>query len=511
MNEPNPILAFTNTQNIDYYNGVIGSFVFKETQPVVYSSYNYAENGVLYCASATEKGVTGGGGSGGGQHRAVTDSMYYIHTDHLGSYCAITSPSKQVVQREHFDPWGNYRLIIRSKGTDEVREDSIGIGTLPTLNFTLTHRGFTGHEHYPYFKIINMNGRLYDPVIARFFSPDKYVANSTFTQDFNRYSYARNCPLMYTDPEGELLWFAPLIAIAVSAAISAASYTIQAAVAPGGLSQNWNGMNFFAATFMGAWSGAATAGIGGVIGGVSMTTGMGILKELGRAGAHATVSGLTSMAGEGKFWQGAATGAISSFTGSLTHNLPIAAQIGASTIAGGITSKISGGEFWKGAVTGFTVSAFNHTMHGIENTVEANQYVKSARAFLEDLGFPADQVKQDVVRHPSAFWGKKYAQLNNFNSYKDAFTSGHFDSHSFRWNAWQSSTREINVEGQMQGYALKYYPSRDNSIGIIRTGISHTIEAGYELWDAGFRFISGRDNVIYDMHGCNATLYLYYR
>ena len=57
MNEPNPILAFTNTQNFDYYNGVIGSFVFEETEPVVYSSYNYAENGVLYCASATEKGV----------------------------------------------------------------------------------------------------------------------------------------------------------------------------------------------------------------------------------------------------------------------------------------------------------------------------------------------------------------------------------------------------------------------------------------------------------------------
>jgi hypothetical protein len=120
---------------------------------------------------------------------------------------------------------------------------------------------------------------------------------------------------------------------------------------------------------MGAWSGAATAGIGGVIGGVSMTTGMGILKELGRAGAHATVSGLTSMAGEGKFWQGAATGAISSFTGSLTHNLPIAAQIGASTIAGGITSKISGGEFWKGAVTGFAVSTFNHAMHAVSEKI----------------------------------------------------------------------------------------------------------------------------------------------
>lgn len=36
-------------------------------------------------------------------------------------------------------------------------------------------RGFTGHEHYADMNIINMNGRLYDPVIARFFSPDNFV------------------------------------------------------------------------------------------------------------------------------------------------------------------------------------------------------------------------------------------------------------------------------------------------------------------------------------------------
>jgi hypothetical protein len=187
---------------------------------------------------------------------------------------------------------------------------------------------------------------------------------------------------MYTDPNGELVWFAPLIAIAVSAAISAASYTIQVACSPGGMS-NWNGMNFFAATFMGAWSGAATAGIGGVIGGVSMSTATGVLKELGRAGAHAAVGGLTNMASGGTFWQGAATGAISSFTGSLTHNLPIAAQIGASTIAGGVTSKISGGEFWKGAVTGFTVSAFNHALDGIQNGIVKHKFFNRLRKHYE--------------------------------------------------------------------------------------------------------------------------------
>ena len=57
MNALNPILAFTNTQNIDYYNGVIGSFVFEETEPVVQNGYTYEENGVYYCANATEKEV----------------------------------------------------------------------------------------------------------------------------------------------------------------------------------------------------------------------------------------------------------------------------------------------------------------------------------------------------------------------------------------------------------------------------------------------------------------------
>jgi len=113
---------------------------------------------------------------------AGTDSIYYIHTDHLGSYCAITNSAKQVRQRNFFEPWGN----------------AIG-----TANYSLTKRGFTGHEHYPQFKIINMNGRLYDPVIARFFSPDIYIQNPRFTQAYNRYSYALNNPLKYVDRTGQ--------------------------------------------------------------------------------------------------------------------------------------------------------------------------------------------------------------------------------------------------------------------------------------------------------------------
>ena len=111
----------------------------------------------------------------------ITNRMYNIHTDHLGSYCVLTDAGKNVVQNNRFDPWGN----------------NVG-----QADFALTYRGFTGHEHYPEFKIINMNSRLYDPVIGRFFSPDNYVQIPEFTQSFNRYSYCLNNPLKYKDPTG---------------------------------------------------------------------------------------------------------------------------------------------------------------------------------------------------------------------------------------------------------------------------------------------------------------------
>ena len=65
------------------------------------------------------------------------------------------------------------------------------------------HRGFTGHEHYDRFGIINMNARLYDPVLGRFFSPDPQVQSPFSTQGYNRYSYCGNNPVMFTDPDGE--------------------------------------------------------------------------------------------------------------------------------------------------------------------------------------------------------------------------------------------------------------------------------------------------------------------
>lgn len=47
----------------------------------------------------------------------------------------------------------------------------------------------------------NANARLYDPVIGRFFSPDPFVQAPDFTQNYNRYSYCLNNPVMFSDTD----------------------------------------------------------------------------------------------------------------------------------------------------------------------------------------------------------------------------------------------------------------------------------------------------------------------
>ena len=118
-----------------------------------------------------------------------TETMYYVHKDYLGSITAITDASGNLVESLSYDPWGRRRNPDDWTDYDVTR--------------TLFDRGFTGHEHLPIFGLINMNGRLYDPFLARFLSPDPFVQAPDYTQNYNRYSYCLNNPLKYTDPTGE--------------------------------------------------------------------------------------------------------------------------------------------------------------------------------------------------------------------------------------------------------------------------------------------------------------------
>ena len=60
-----------------------------------------------------------------------------------------------------------------------------------------------------------MNGRVYDPATAMFFSPDPFVQSPGNLSNYNRYSYVSNNPTRFTDPSGyiqanlEMPWFDP--------------------------------------------------------------------------------------------------------------------------------------------------------------------------------------------------------------------------------------------------------------------------------------------------------------
>jgi RHS repeat-associated protein len=115
---------------------------------------------------------------------------YYVYTDHLGNLLTITNATGAVIAEQNFDAWGRKRNPTNWQYT--------GVPATPTW----LYRGFTGHEHLPQFTLINMNGRLYDPIQGRMLSPDNYVPSPFSTQGYNRYGYANNNPLIYVDPDG---------------------------------------------------------------------------------------------------------------------------------------------------------------------------------------------------------------------------------------------------------------------------------------------------------------------
>lgn len=50
-----------------------------------------------------------------------------------------------------------------------------------------------------------MNGRIFDPTLARFASADPHIQHAGNMQSYNRYSYVLNNPLIHTDPTGFFL------------------------------------------------------------------------------------------------------------------------------------------------------------------------------------------------------------------------------------------------------------------------------------------------------------------
>lgn len=114
----------------------------------------------------------------------------YLHRDYQGTIMAITDANAAVVEKRLYDAWGSIIKIQDGAGNS-------------LTGLTVLDRGYTGHEHLQSVGLINMNARLYDPLIHRFLQVDNYIQDPTSTQNYNPYGYVLNNPLLYTDPSGD--------------------------------------------------------------------------------------------------------------------------------------------------------------------------------------------------------------------------------------------------------------------------------------------------------------------
>lgn len=128
------------------------------------------------------------------RHDAGEWAAYNIGRDYLGSITQIATSDGDLVEEYSYDPWGRLHDAQTLEPYPAGQEPELFLG-----------RGFTAHEHMQWFGLINMNARLYDPLTGRFLSPDPYIQAPDFSQNFNRYSYALNNPLKYTDESGEIV------------------------------------------------------------------------------------------------------------------------------------------------------------------------------------------------------------------------------------------------------------------------------------------------------------------
>ena len=119
-------------------------------------------------------------------------SFYYLHRDYLGSILAITNPSGNLVEQRQFGAWGVVDYFSKGFQASEFNHEN-----------SLLARGYTGHEHFFSVGLIHMNGRMYDQNLGRFLSPDDHIQEPFSTQNYNRYSYVSNNPLISVDPDGE--------------------------------------------------------------------------------------------------------------------------------------------------------------------------------------------------------------------------------------------------------------------------------------------------------------------
>jgi RHS repeat-associated protein len=338
--------------------------------------------------------------------------------------------SGQVIQQLSFDAWGNYRY-----------ED--WVYTAPNCHYT--DIGYTGHKELCELGLVDMNARLYDPVLGRFISSDTMVPNPDDMQSFNRYSYALNSPLVYTDPSGHGFFgdlfrgignFFKSIGSAIIHSVGHLLEHVANSVSQF-IKQNWKtvatiGLAIFAgwaapiafslttgfalgsALFSGGAYGFTYGVVGSLLNGCSLSQAlvagvkggtMGIISGVNygignmlfglkyegadlfvRSAVHGIASGLLSVAQGGKFGPAFLGSALSEYSTPWIDTQP---EVFPATVAtgliGGSSSLLSGGNFAQGFMLSAFTYQFNDLLHRREFAENAADLLETSSQTLNTL------------------------------------------------------------------------------------------------------------------------------
>jgi len=254
-----------------------------------------------------------------------TASTYYVTSDHLGSGDLVLDSAANVLARESFTPFGARR------GSNWQGNPS---GADYTTFQNTTRRGFTGHEMLDAVSLVHMNGRVYDPYVGRFLSPDPIIQTLALSQALNPFSYVMNNPLSLIDPSGyswlskafrsigkffKKFWrpivaiiaavvsfgyFAPMASqwLATSVCLMPGTITAGGAAIAGGIS------GALAGGIVGGWKGAAIGLASGILFSGSHSLWKGVRSTFGRgfgeAATSGAIGGATAEAANGRFRDG---------------------------------------------------------------------------------------------------------------------------------------------------------------------------------------------------------------
>ncbi len=225
--------------------------------------------------------------------------------------------------------------------------------------------------------LIHMNGRVYDPRLARFLSVDPVNQAPGNGQSYNPYSYVYNSPMMLTDPSGFSAWtntrehyVRPIVTVVVmymmgpggswamvpgTTAEAAFANTIIAGAIAGGIQSG---------TLEGAFQGGLTAAAFFGVGSITVGHGEEALHasaemKVAQVVGHAAVACASAMASGGQCGPAAIAQAFTTSAGHL--GLPEGRFAGtvSRAVVGGLASSLAGGKFSNGAVTAAFAYLFN--------------------------------------------------------------------------------------------------------------------------------------------------------